>query len=75
MVKIITPGLACREPHLIFGPPGTGKTMTVVEAAWQLLRMVPASKILMVAPSNAAADVLCDRLRLMGTCQTEPPVL
>jgi helicase MOV-10 len=53
-------------PFVIFGPPGTGKTVTVVEAAWQLLQADPTSKVLLCAPSNAAADVLCDRLRMLG---------
>lgn len=50
-------------PYLIYGPPGTGKTVTVVEAILQILKYKPDGKILACAPSNAAADVLLDRLR------------
>lgn len=53
-------------PFVIFGPPGTGKTVTVIEATWQLLKLDDAHRVLLCAPSNAAADVLCDRLRALG---------
>ncbi|KAF8471155.1 hypothetical protein BDZ91DRAFT_514668 [Kalaharituber pfeilii] len=51
-------------PYLISGPPGTGKTKTIVEAALQLI-FAPAtqrSHILLCAPSNQAADTLAQRL-------------
>lgn len=47
-------------PYVIFGPPGTGKTTTVVEAIYQLA--IRKKKVLLVAPSNDAADVLLKRL-------------
>eukprot|EP00250_Pteridium_aquilinum_P018480 c24107_g1_i1 orf=358-3687(+) len=50
-------------PYLVYGPPGTGKTVTVVEAVMQILNFKPDGKILACAPSNAAADILLDRLR------------
>ncbi|KAK4108993.1 P-loop containing nucleoside triphosphate hydrolase protein [Canariomyces notabilis] len=51
-------------PYLISGPPGTGKTKTMVEIALQLIHNVPnVSHILMCAPSEQAADMLADRLR------------
>ncbi|RHY23428.1 hypothetical protein DYB32_009204, partial [Aphanomyces invadans] len=54
-------------PYLLFGPPGTGKTVTIVESIEQILRAARknASKavhILACAPSNAAADNIVDRL-------------
>lgn len=54
-------------PYVIFGPPGTGKTKTVVEVIKQAVRLAKASGktnsvVLACAPSNAAADVLARRL-------------
>ena len=53
-------------PYIIFGPPGTGKTTTVVEAVYQLAHLKGDNKeklkILLVAPSNDATDVLVEKL-------------
>ncbi|KAG8911964.1 hypothetical protein FRC01_005376, partial [Tulasnella sp. 417] len=43
--------------------PGTGKTVTIVEAIRQILAHNPRAKILACAPSNNAADIIADRLR------------
>ncbi|KAF8156821.1 RNA helicase [Crassisporium funariophilum] len=51
-------------PFVVFGPPGTGKTMTIVEAIRQVLAANPHAKILACAPSNSAADLLASRLRV-----------
>ncbi|KAL3280167.1 hypothetical protein HHI36_017667 [Cryptolaemus montrouzieri] len=48
-------------PYIVFGPPGTGKTVTIVEAIYQLLRMTQ-KKILVCAPANAACDMLASKL-------------
>lgn len=68
-------------PYLISGPPGTGKTKTIIEIALQLVKD-PASRnhILVCAPSDPAADTLClrlkdylppiDMLRLNRPCRT-----
>ncbi|KAG5646161.1 hypothetical protein DXG03_004214 [Asterophora parasitica] len=50
-------------PYLISGPPGTGKTRTVVETVLQILRLQPEACILLCAPSNSATDTLVLRLR------------
>lgn len=51
-------------PYIISGPPGTGKTKTLIETALQLLRNVDqVSHILICAPSEPATDTLADRLR------------
>lgn len=53
-------------PYLISGPPGTGKTRTVVESVYQILCVVPNSHILLCAPSNSATDTLALRLAQGG---------
>ncbi|KAI1498916.1 P-loop containing nucleoside triphosphate hydrolase protein [Biscogniauxia marginata] len=51
-------------PFLISGPPGTGKTKTLIETALQLVKYDTATRhILVCAPSDPAADILADRLR------------
>ena len=51
-------------PYLISGPPGTGKTKTIVETALQLLANPGSVKphLLLCAPSDPAADTLATRL-------------
>ncbi|GAW07733.1 P-loop containing nucleoside triphosphate hydrolase protein [Lentinula edodes] len=49
-------------PFLISGPPGTGKTRTVVETVHQILHTQPEAHILLCAPSNSATDTLALRL-------------
>lgn len=61
-VRHIVAGTSRPAPYIIFGPPGTGKSVTVVEAVKQLDRCIPSSHILVCAPSNSAADLLAQRL-------------
>lgn len=49
---------------VIHGPPGTGKTTTLVECIKTELTQVP--QVLVCAPSNAAIDVLSERLAANG---------
>lgn len=61
-VQRIVAGSSKPAPHLVFGPPGTGKTITLVEAMHQVSKADPLSRILACAPSNSAGDLLCERL-------------
>ena len=52
--------LEVNEIGLIHGPPGTGKTTTIVEVILQLVKL--GNKILVVAPSNIAVDNIGEKL-------------
>uniref|UniRef100_A0A673GKH1 RNA helicase n=1 Tax=Sinocyclocheilus rhinocerous TaxID=307959 RepID=A0A673GKH1_9TELE len=58
----IVAGTSKPAPYLVFGPPGTGKTVTIVEAIKQVEKNIPGAYILACAPSNSAADQLCEKL-------------
>lgn len=49
-----------KAPYILFGPPGTGKTTTVVEIAAQMYRA--GERVLIMAPSNAACDLFLSRV-------------
>ncbi|XP_022239290.1 RNA helicase Mov10l1-like isoform X1 [Limulus polyphemus] len=61
-VKRIVSGQCRPTPYIIFGPPGTGKTVTVVEAILQIYLNVPSSRIIACTPSNSAADLITLRI-------------
>ncbi|NXH37223.1 SDE3 helicase, partial [Myiagra hebetior] len=61
-VTHIVTGMSRPAPYLIFGPPGTGKTVTVVEAIKQVWTCFKNARILACAPSNSATDLLCQCL-------------
>ena len=53
-----------RDVAIIHGPPGTGKTTTVVAAIKELVKTE--NTVLITAPSNTAADLLTERLSDQG---------
>nr|XP_020485088.1 putative helicase mov-10-B.1 [Labrus bergylta] len=61
-VQHIVAGSSKPAPYLVFGPPGTGKTITLVEAMNQVSKKDSSAHILACAPSNNACDLLCERL-------------
>ncbi|KAF3696908.1 putative helicase mov-10-B.2 [Channa argus] len=61
-VQHIVLGSSKPAPYLVFGPPGTGKTVTLVEAIKQIDRTHASCHILACAPSNSAADLLCEKI-------------
>ncbi|XP_061773270.1 DNA-binding protein SMUBP-2 [Nerophis ophidion] len=58
--EAVTFALSQRELAVIHGPPGTGKTTTVVEIILQAIKQ--GLKVLCCAPSNVAVDNLVERL-------------
>jgi superfamily I DNA and/or RNA helicase len=54
---------------LLHGPPGTGKTTTLVQAVSALLKQYN-KQVLVVAPSNTAVDLLTERLDAAGIAVT-----
>lgn len=56
--------LSANDVSVIHGPPGTGKTTTVVEFIRQAIRR--GEKVLACAASNLAVDNLCERLIAAG---------
>lgn len=57
--------LAANELAIVHGPPGTGKTTTLVQAINALIRQ-DHKQILVVAPSNTAVDLLSEKLHAEG---------
>jgi ATP-dependent RNA/DNA helicase IGHMBP2 len=57
--------LRANELAVVHGPPGTGKTTTLVQAIKALVK-AENQKVLVVAPSNTAVDLLSEKLHEEG---------
>ena len=56
--------LRAKDVLIVHGPPGTGKTTTMVEAVSEVLRREP--QVLVCAQSNTAVDWMCAQLSQRG---------
>jgi len=62
--KAVMKVLRAREVAIVHGPPGTGKTTTLVEAVGETLRRE--TQVLVCAQSNAAVDWIAEQLLARG---------
>jgi putative helicase MOV10L1 len=70
-VSAVLAGGGRQTPYALHGPPGTGKTVTMVSAALQLLSTYPEARLLLCAPQNYSADLLCSALATAGLLKTQ----
>lgn len=62
--KALQKVLTSHDVAIIHGPPGTGKTTTLVQAIKQTVKLE--KQVLVCAPSNAAIDLLVEKLSEQG---------
>jgi ATP-dependent RNA/DNA helicase IGHMBP2 len=57
--------MTAEDVAFVHGPPGTGKTTTLVQCIRRVIQ--EEGQVLVCAPSNAAVDLLADKLQELGT--------
>jgi ATP-dependent RNA/DNA helicase IGHMBP2 len=57
--------ISAQDLAIVHGPPGTGKTTTLVQAISQVVKLQK-QQVLVVAPSNTAVDLLSEKLSQQG---------
>ena len=62
--EAVNRAVAARDVAVVHGPPGTGKTTTLIECISETLRHEP--QVMVCAASNAAVDWLCTQLMHRG---------
>lgn len=62
--QAVCDALRAKDVLIVHGPPGTGKTTTLVEAIDQVLRREP--QVMVCAQSNTAVDWICQQLVQRG---------
>ncbi|CAO1434380.1 unnamed protein product [Diamesa hyperborea] len=67
-LKRIINGSAFPSPFLLHGPPGSGKTTTIIEAIVQLVSLKSNTHILMIASNNTACNDISERLIQYVSC-------
>lgn len=67
-VYSILQGKSLPAPYILFGPPGTGKTVTLVESILQVKENFPESRILVCAQCNSACDYIAAKLKESKQC-------
>ena len=53
-------------PYVIFGPPGTGKTVTIIESILQIYTLDTKSRMIVCSVSNNSADLIARKLIASG---------
>jgi hypothetical protein len=73
-IRYIMAGLCRPSLYILFGPPGTGKTATLIEAAGQICQRDLKARVMICAQSNNCVDDLAERLFQTNCVKTKEMV-